>query len=175
MQTAIKFDQMRLPPETEALRADVRAFLADEIARGTFDPGLGLKQTGFDRGFSQRVGQKGWIGMTWPKQYGGQERTHLDRYVVTEEMRAASAPTWSHFVADRQSGPVILKYGTDALKEEILPKIVSGRSLLCHRDVRAQFRVGPVRGVDEGRIWRATTTGSTGARSGRPMPTAPST
>ncbi|MFK7945016.1 MAG: acyl-CoA dehydrogenase family protein [Paracoccaceae bacterium] len=126
MQTAIKFDQMRLPTETEELRADVRAFLADEVARGTFDPGLGLKQTGFDRGFSQRVGKKGWIGMTWPKQYGGQERTYLDRYVVTEEMRAASAPTWSHFVADRQSGPVILKYGTDALKEEILPKIVSG-------------------------------------------------
>lgn len=126
MQTAIKFDQKRLPSETEELRQDVRAFLADEIARGTFDPNLGLKQTSFDRGFSQRVGQKGWIGMTWPKEYGGQEKTHLDRYVVTEEMRAVSAPTWSHFVADRQSGPVILKYGTDALKEEILPGIVSG-------------------------------------------------
>ena len=126
MQTAIKFDQMRLPAETETLRADVRAFLADEISRGTFDPALGLKQTGFDRGFSQRVGQQGWIGMTWPKRFGGQERTHLDRYVVTEEMRAVSAPTWSHFVADRQSGPVILKYGSDRLKEEILPRIISG-------------------------------------------------
>lgn len=129
MQTAIRFDQKRLPPECEALRVDVRAFLADEAARGTFDPGLGLKQSGFDRGFSQRVGQQGWIGMTWPKEYGGQERSHLERYVVTEEMRAASAPTWCHFVADRQSGPVIIKYGTEQMKEEILPGICRGE--LC--------------------------------------------
>ncbi|MEM9062874.1 MAG: acyl-CoA dehydrogenase family protein [Pseudomonadota bacterium] len=126
MQTAIKFDQKRLPPETEDLRADVRAFLADEISRGTFSPDLGLKQDSFDRGFSQRVGAKGWIGMTWPKRYGGREMTHLDRYVVTEEMRAVTAPTWCHFVADRQSGPVIIKYGTDEMKEEILPAICRG-------------------------------------------------
>ena len=129
MQTAIRFDQKRLPSETEDLRRDVRAFLADEVARGTFTPGLGLQQDSFDRGFSKRVGENGWIGMTWPKQYGGREMTHLDRYVVTEEMRAVTAPTWCHFVADRQSGPVILKYGTDALKEEILPAITRGE--LC--------------------------------------------
>lgn len=129
MQTAIRFDQKRLPSETEDLRADVRAFLAEETARGTFAPGKGLQQDAFDRGFSQRVGANGWIGMTWPKQYGGQERTHLDRYVVTEEMRAVTAPTWCHFVADRQSGPVILKYGTDEMKEEILPAICRGE--LC--------------------------------------------
>jgi alkylation response protein AidB-like acyl-CoA dehydrogenase len=126
MQTAIRFDQKRLPPETEELRSEVRAFLADEIRRGTFDPRLGLKQTSFDREFSRRVGARGWIGMTWPKAYGGHERSHLDRYVVTEEMRAVSAPTWSHFVADRQSGPVILKYGSEAIKAEILPRICSG-------------------------------------------------
>ena len=129
MQTAIRFDQKRLPPECETLRSEVRAFLADEVARGTFNPGLGLKQTSFDRDFSRRVGQQGWIGMTWPKEFGGQERSHLERYVVTEEMRAASAPTWCHFVADRQSGPVIIKYGTDEMKEEILPGICRGE--LC--------------------------------------------
>ncbi|MEM7211561.1 MAG: acyl-CoA dehydrogenase family protein [Pseudomonadota bacterium] len=129
MQTAIRFDQKRLPDATEELRGDVRAFLADEIARGTFTPGKGLQQDAFDRGFSKRVGEKGWIGMTWPKQYGGREMTHLDRYVVTEEMRAVTAPTWCHFVADRQSGPVILKYGTDELKDQILPAITRGE--LC--------------------------------------------
>ncbi len=126
MQTAIRFDPMRLPSGTEELRAEVRAFLDEEVARGTFDPAVGLKGPGYDRGFSQRAGARGWIGMTWPKAYGGQERSHLDRYVVTEEMRAASAPTWSHFVADRQSGPVILKYGSDRLKAEILPAICRG-------------------------------------------------
>jgi alkylation response protein AidB-like acyl-CoA dehydrogenase len=50
----------------------------------------------------------------------------FDRYVVTEEFRAAAAPTWSHFVADRQSGPVILKYGTPEMKADILPRITRG-------------------------------------------------
>jgi len=126
MQTAIRFDPLRLPPETAELRDQVRAFLAEEAALGTFDPGAGLRNPSYDREFSRRVGGRGWIGMTWPRQYGGHERSYLDRYVVTEEMRAASAPTWSHFVADRQSGPVLLKYGTDEIKEEILPKICSG-------------------------------------------------
>jgi alkylation response protein AidB-like acyl-CoA dehydrogenase len=111
------------------LREEVRAFLAEEAARGTFDPALGLRNPSYDREFSKRVGARGWIGMTWPKEYGGYERSQLERYVVTEEMRAACAPTWSHFVADRQSGPVILKYGTEAMKQEILPKIARGE--LC--------------------------------------------
>lgn len=158
MQTAIRFDQKRLPPETEALRAEVRAFLADEVRRGTFDPALGLKQTSFDREFSRRVGAKGWIGMTWPRRYGGHERSHLDRYVVTEEMRAVSAPTWSHFVADRQSGPVILKYGTDALKETILPAICRGE--LCFAIGMSEPNSGSdlfaasTRAVREGDDWR---------------------
>ncbi|HUV32071.1 MAG TPA: acyl-CoA dehydrogenase family protein, partial [Devosiaceae bacterium] len=126
MQTAINFEPMRLPPETAVLRTQVRAFLADEAARGTFDPNAGLKNPGYDRDFSMRVGAQGWIGMTWPRQYGGAERSHLDRYVVTEEFRAASAPTWSHFVADRQSGPVILKYGSEAMKADILSRITRG-------------------------------------------------
>jgi len=129
MQTAIRFDPLRLPPETTTLREEVRAFLAEELARGTFDPAIGLRNPSYDRDFSKRVGARGWIGMTWPRQYGGQERSYLDRYVVTEEMRAASAPTWSHFVADRQSGPVILKYGTEQMKDEILPAICRGE--LC--------------------------------------------
>ena len=126
MQTAIRFDPMRLPPETEKLRQEVRAFIADEIAAGTFDPHAGLRTECFNREFSTRVGAKGWIGMTWPKKYGGHERSYLDRYVVTEEFRAVTAPTWGHFVADRQSGPVILKYGSEKVKEQILPRIVKG-------------------------------------------------
>lgn len=158
MQTAIRFDQKRLPHETEDLRAEVRAFLADEVRRGTFDPGLGLKQSSFDREFSRRVGARGWIGMTWPRRYGGHERSHLDRYVVTEEMRAVSAPTWSHFVADRQSGPVILKYGSDELKESILPAICRGD--LCFAIGMSEPNSGSdlfaaqTRAMREGEGWR---------------------
>ena len=131
MQTAIQFDALRLPPETMKLREKVRAFIAEEVEAGTFVPQIGLKNRTFNREFSKRVGAKGWIGMTWPKQYGGHERSFLDRYVVTEELRAVTAPTWAHFVADRQSGPVILKYGDEELKSTILPRICKGELAFC--------------------------------------------
>jgi len=128
MSTAIRFDPIRLPPEAEALRTEVRAFLQEETEAGRLNPG---DRTGFDREFSRRVGARGWIGMTWPKAYGGQERSFLERYVVTEEMLLARAPTRAHFTADRQSGPVLLKYATEAIKQDILPRIVSGDVTFC--------------------------------------------
>ncbi|MGM0586203.1 MAG: acyl-CoA dehydrogenase family protein [Pseudomonadota bacterium] len=131
MQTAIRFDPERLPPETRDLRKEVRAFIAEEIARGTIDPTRSYKGRGFDREFSKRVAAKGWIGLTWPKKYGGQERSFLDRYVVTEEFVVANAPTGAHFVADRQSGPVLMRYAADEIKDEILPKITRGELCFC--------------------------------------------
>ena len=80
----------------------------------------------YNRGFSRRVGAKGWIGMTWPKRYGGHERTQLERYVVTEEFRVANAPSHLHFVADRQSGPILLKYAPEHVKNDVLPRICRG-------------------------------------------------
>lgn len=131
MQTAIRFDPERLPPETETLRAEVRAFIAEEIAAGTFDPAAPQAGPRVDKAFSKRVAARGWIGMTWPKRFGGAERSFLDRYVVTEEFLAVKAPTDHHFVADRQSGPVIMKYGRPELQETVLPRIVAGDACFC--------------------------------------------
>ncbi len=127
MDTELTFDPLRLPPECDRLRAEVRAFLAQEMEAGTFSPNVGGGIDGaFSPEFSRKVGARGWIGMTWPKKYGGQERSFLERYVVTEEFRVANAPVRLHFVADRQSGPVILKYGSERVKAGILPRICRG-------------------------------------------------
>ncbi len=119
------FTLSTLPPEAEALRSEVRAFL-----RETLGPGRGharvLTWGGYDREFSRKVGARGWIGMTWPKKYGGHERTFLERYVVLEEMLAAGAPVSAHWVADRQSGPLLLRFGTEAQRERFLPAITRG-------------------------------------------------
>jgi acyl-CoA dehydrogenase len=131
MSQAIQFDPIRLPPEAEELRIEVRAFLAEELANGGFDPRSTILTSAFDREFSKRVGAKGWIGMTWPKKYGGQERSFLERYVVTEEFRVANAPTAAHFTADRQSGPVLLKYAPEHIKQEVLPAITRGECTFC--------------------------------------------
>jgi len=131
MSSMIEFDPIRLPPECEDLRKEVRAFLREEIDAGTFDPNSTHLDSAFNTEFSRKVGQRGWIGMTWPKKYGGQERSFLERYVITEEFRVWGAPTRAHFTADRQSGPVLLKYAPEEIKQDILPRIVKGECYFC--------------------------------------------
>ena len=131
MSSMIEFDPIRLPPEAEALRKEVRAFLKEEIAAGTFDPNSTHLDSAFNIEFSRKCGERGWIGMTWPKKYGGGERSFLERYVLTEEFRVWGAPTRAHFTADRQSGPVLLKYAPEEVKQDIIPRIVRGECYFC--------------------------------------------
>ena len=122
----LQFDQVELPSNTESLRQDVRAFLAGEaqhLPRPNSDFG-----SGHDPEFSRKIGAKGWIGMTWPEAYGGSERSFFERYVVTEELLAAGAPVSAHWIADRQSGALILRYGTEAQKQTYVPPITRGES-----------------------------------------------
>jgi alkylation response protein AidB-like acyl-CoA dehydrogenase len=120
------------PPSAaaEALRAEVRAFLADALADR---PPLARADSwnGFDRDFSRRLGARGWLGMTWPRRYGGHERSAFERYVVMEETLAAGAPVAAHWIGDRQSGPTLLRYGTEAQKAAILPRIAAGEAVFC--------------------------------------------
>jgi acyl-CoA dehydrogenase len=129
MSFSFRFDPIELPSEAKELRREVRAFLRQEAEAGTFSPYGG--KGSFSREFSRKVGAKGWIGMTWPKKYGGHERSHLERYVVTEELLAARAPTRAHSTADRQSGPVILRYGQEEIRQKILPQIARGELCFC--------------------------------------------
>src|SRR5260370_35779373 len=109
MNAELRFDPIRLPAECEALRHEVRAFLAQEIAAGTFDPDRPGHGDSHDPAFSRRVGAKGWIGMTWPKKDGGRERSFPHAYAGTEEFRVANAPVLLDFVANLQSGPILVQ------------------------------------------------------------------
>jgi alkylation response protein AidB-like acyl-CoA dehydrogenase len=115
-----------LAPETEELRAEVREFLAKERAEGRFVPRCDVWLSGWDERFSRELGARGWLGMTLPTEYGGHGRTALDRYVVTEELLAAGAPVAAHWVADRQIGPSLLRFGTEEQKQRYLPRIAAG-------------------------------------------------
>ena len=146
---AFRFDPVELPPVAKALRKDVRAFLDDNRAS------LGNRRD-YDQAFSRKMAEQGWVGMTWPKQYGGHERTAFERYVVIEEMLAAGAPVGFHWTADRQSGPNIPAL-RDRGAEAVLPASHRARrSVVLHRHERARLRIGPCRHADargEGR-WR---------------------
>jgi len=119
------FDLCELPPEAQSLRAEVREFLREALG-GMSSSKRALSWGGFDREFSRQLGARGWIGMMWPKKYGGHERTALERYVVLEECLSAGAPVSAHWVADRQSGPLLLRFGTEEQRQRFLPRIAKG-------------------------------------------------
>lgn len=121
-----RFPHVEMPAIATQLRAEVREFLAEERASGGFVPMADCWASGMSAEFSRRVGQRGWLGMTWDKKYGGHGRTFLERYVVTEEMLAAGAPVMAHWIADRQSGPQIIKHADPELRDQIIPRIVAG-------------------------------------------------
>jgi len=120
------FEPAELPANSAELRREVREFLVEEVAAGTFVPDShGWART--NSAFSRKLGARGWIGMTWPKRYGGGERHALERYVITEELLAGGAPVRGHWTADRQTGPLILAFGTEAQRLRFLPEIAAGR------------------------------------------------
>jgi alkylation response protein AidB-like acyl-CoA dehydrogenase len=121
---------VQLPPEDEALRAPVRAFLDRTIAGRPADV-RARSWLGFDAAFSRALGDQGWLGLGLPKVYGGQDRGPLTRFVVVEELLCAGAPVAAHWIADRQSGPLILHYGTEAQRAFHLPRICRGESFFC--------------------------------------------
>jgi alkylation response protein AidB-like acyl-CoA dehydrogenase len=120
-----RFDPVELPPEALAFRTEVRAFIAQHQDL------MGFRRGEFNRDFSRAMGERGWIGMTWPKQYGGHERSAFERYVVIEEMLAAGAPLSAHYTGDRQSGPNILRFGTEEQKQFFCPRIAAGELTFC--------------------------------------------
>ena len=115
-----------LPPRVAALRAEVRAFLAEERAAQRWTPRADVWLSGWDERFTSELARRGWLGMTIPVEYGGHGKSPLDRYVVTEELLAAGAPVAAHWVADRQIGPTLMRFGTEVQRQRFLPGIAKG-------------------------------------------------
>ena len=118
------------PGDVPALRRRVRRFLA-EHQPPTNAAGRANPWETPDIGFSRAMGAAGLLGVTWPKRYGGQEGHILERYVIVEELLAAGAPVGAHWIGDRQTGPLILRYGTDAQRENYLPRMAKGECFAC--------------------------------------------
>ncbi len=126
----IEFPLPSADPALDETRRRIRDFIATELA--DLPPRLRARSwTGFDAEFSRKLGAAGFIGMTWPREYGGQALSSLQRYVVLEELLAAGAPVAAHWIADRQSGPLLLKFGSPAQRAEILPRIAAGECYFC--------------------------------------------
>ena len=160
MMSVSSFRHTRLPADAESLRTEVRAFLADAL-HGRPPLRRSDSWMGADPAFSRELGRRGWGGMALPRRYGGHEAGPGARYVVIEELLAAGAPVSAHWIADRQSGPLILRYGTEAQRLAYLPGICRGELYFCigmsepnSGSDLASIRSKAVRGVDgQGEHW----------------------
>lgn len=152
----------RLDAACARLRAEVREFIASELAAGSFVPECDSWLRGYDRAFTRKLAQRGWLGMTWPRRYGGAERSQRERFVVIEELLAAGAPVAAHWIAERQVGSSLLKHGTEEQKQRLVPAIARGEIIFgaCYSEPDVGSDLASVKAraarVDGG--WRITGT-----------------
>ncbi len=118
-----------LSPELEDLRARARAVALEGVAR--YGASTDSWINGFSEEFSKVLAENGWIGMTWPTEFGGGGRPNIERMIMGEEMISVGAPIAASWFADRQMGPGIIAYGSADQQAEFLPGMLSGETTWC--------------------------------------------
>jgi acyl-CoA dehydrogenase len=141
------------------LRAQVQALAGQWRDAGRFQPMCDAWLRGYDIEFSRELARRGWIGLTWPREYGG-DRSNLARLVVTEELLRVGAPVAAHWIADRQIGPAILRHGTPRLCREFLPRIAAADVTFClgmsETDAGSDLAAVRTAATRDGDDWRIT-------------------
>ncbi|MDO7836328.1 acyl-CoA dehydrogenase family protein [Sphingobium sp. HBC34] len=129
MQT-FAIEALSWPDNGADLRRQVRTLVADHV-----HPANPADRTNCwavaDPAFSRTLAAAGLLGMTWPKEYGGHERSPLERYIVLEELLAAGAPVGAHWIADRQTGTLLLRYGHEEERRRWVPGMARGEIFAC--------------------------------------------
>ena len=122
------------PPEAEAFRTEIRAWLEDNLPDGWFDEGFSMtpeEKAAWNTEWTQKLFEGGWICATWPEEYGGKGLSTMEGVVLAEEFARAKAPMRADFFGDTLVGPTILMNGTEQQKKEFLPKILNGSMRWC--------------------------------------------
>jgi alkylation response protein AidB-like acyl-CoA dehydrogenase len=114
-----------LTSEQKALRAELRAYLAELITDDARQELNGSEGGGPQyTGILKQLGSDGWLGIGWPKEYGGQDRSPIEQYIFAEEIQRAGFPL--PFLTLGTVAPTIMQFGTDEQKERFLPPILRG-------------------------------------------------
>ena len=122
------------PPEAEAFRAEIRAWLEENLPDGWFDEGFSMtpdERKAFNEEWTETLFDGGWICATWPTEYGGKGLSLMEGVVLSEEFSRAKAPMRADFFGDTLVGPTILQYGTEEQKKHFLPQILKGEVRWC--------------------------------------------
>ncbi|MBI2873309.1 MAG: acyl-CoA dehydrogenase family protein [Chloroflexi bacterium] len=120
----------RFTPEQETFRKEVQEFIARETTPELLkemDPGLAGEASGHGphtKAFIKRLGQQGWLGLAWPKEYGGQGRSMIYQFILVEELSGALVPTPGLTLTS--VGPTIMRVANEEIRGEFLPGILRG-------------------------------------------------
>ncbi len=122
------------PPEAEAFRTKIRAWLEENLPDGWFDEGFELRgeeRERFNKEWTRKLHEGGWICASWPQEYGGKGLSVMENVVLNEEFAKTGAPMRADFFGDTLVGPTILQWGSEEQKQEFLPKILKGQISWC--------------------------------------------
>ena len=122
------------PPETEAFRAEVRAWLEDNLPEGWGAPGFQMsaeERAQFDKQWTQKLADGRWICASWPVEYGGRGLSIMESVALNEEFARLNAPMRADFFGDTLVGPTILAWGSEEQKSFFLPQILRGEITWC--------------------------------------------
>ncbi len=123
-------------PEEEAFRERVRKFLRENLPLGWAESGVGARPAGmsqldFLRDWQRRLYDNGFLGMAWPKEYGGQGASQIEMAIYNEESARVRAPGALNAIGLSMVGPTIISHGTPEQKARFLPKILSAEEIWC--------------------------------------------
>jgi 3-oxocholest-4-en-26-oyl-CoA dehydrogenase alpha subunit len=117
----------RFTPEQDRFRREVRSFLDQELG----PIGSRREREGWAKDFSKKLAARHWIGLAWPKEYGGGGLSVIEQLIYTEELVGHNAPTGYHLLAERQVGPSLILHGTEEQRRELMPRIVNADVSFC--------------------------------------------
>lgn len=123
--------RMVLTQEHEAWRAEIREFLDTELPKeSAFNPEFddAPDQWAIAVEFSKKIAAKGWIGLTWPEEYGGKGLTPVANQILLEELYAADAPLINSVGIFLAAGTILVG-GSEEQKKRLLPDIANMRTL----------------------------------------------
>jgi alkylation response protein AidB-like acyl-CoA dehydrogenase len=112
-------------PEQRALREELRAYFARMMTPELLQEISGSEGGGpLYRKALRQMGADGWLGIGWPKEWGGQGRTPIEQFIFSDEVQRAGFPL--PFLTLNTVGPTLARFGTEPQRQEFLPKILKG-------------------------------------------------
>ena len=123
-------------PAEEAFRAELRAWLAANVPPGWTSGeerefASLAEEVAFLRDWQRRLHAGGWVGLHWPREYGGRGASVVENYVFQEELAAARAPEVINRIGVNLVGPTLVTHGTEEQKRRFLPEILPAAEVWC--------------------------------------------